>query len=40
MNTNGTQENVPRFEKLAKPKERIDQTSNYNAFNVSVTRRK
>ncbi|XP_029041098.1 uncharacterized protein LOC114875223 [Osmia bicornis bicornis] len=34
MNTNGTQENVPRFEKLAKPKERIDRTSNYNAFNV------
>ncbi|XP_003490210.2 uncharacterized protein LOC100748049 [Bombus impatiens] len=34
MNTDVCQDNVPRFEKLAKPRKRIDKTSNYNAFNV------
>ncbi|XP_012141346.1 uncharacterized protein LOC100876397 [Megachile rotundata] len=34
MNTDAIPANVPRYEKLSKPKERIDRTSNYNAFNV------
>lgn len=36
MNTDVCQDNVPRFEKLAKPRKRIDKTNNYNAFNVSI----
>ncbi|KOC70365.1 hypothetical protein WH47_02868, partial [Habropoda laboriosa] len=34
MNTDVLQDNGPRYEKLAKPKKRIDKTSNFNAFNV------
>ncbi|XP_026670919.1 uncharacterized protein LOC113464586 [Ceratina calcarata] len=34
MNTDVHQDSTPRYEKLAKPKKRIDTTSNYNAFNV------
>ncbi|PBC28258.1 hypothetical protein APICC_00545 [Apis cerana cerana] len=34
MNTDACQDNVPRYEKLAKPKKRIDKVNNYNAFNV------
>lgn len=35
MNTDVHQDNVPRLEKLAKPRKRTDKTNNYNAFNVS-----
>ncbi|KAK1130327.1 hypothetical protein K0M31_018463 [Melipona bicolor] len=34
MNTDVHQDNVPRLEKLAKPRKRTDKTNNYNTFNV------
>ncbi|KAF3421993.1 hypothetical protein E2986_07847 [Frieseomelitta varia] len=34
MNTDVHQDNVPRLEKLAKPRKKTDKTNNYNAFNV------
>lgn len=36
MNTDVHQESIPRYEKLAKPKKRIDNSSNYNVFNVNI----
>ncbi|CAK9823342.1 hypothetical protein ANTRET_LOCUS1706 [Anthophora retusa] len=34
MNTDVLRDNGPRYVKLAKPKKRVDKTSNYNAFDV------
>nr|XP_031832260.1 uncharacterized protein LOC116426831 [Nomia melanderi] len=34
MNTDVLQDKAPRYEKLAKPRKRIDRNINYNAFNV------